>query len=75
MIADEIAAYPGWKTTIALKIPFIVPRFGIFVGFVFMAFYSALSIFLMLRVGPERYAEAMAKARQAEPDEQEIVTW
>ena len=75
MIADEIAAYPGWKTTIALKIPFIVPRFGIFVGFVFMAFYSALSIFLMLRVGPERYAEAMENARRAEPDEEEVVTW
>ena len=75
MIADEIAAYPGWKTTIALKIPFIVPRFGIFVGFVFMAFYSALSIFLMLRVGPDRYAEAMENARRAEPDEEEVVTW
>ncbi len=75
MIADEIAAYPEWKTTIALKIPFIVPRFGIFVGFVFMAFYSALSIFLMLRVGPDRYAEAMENARRAEPDEEEVVTW
>ena len=75
MIADEIAAYPVWKTTIALKIPFIVPRFGIFVGFVFMAFYSALSIFLMLRVGPDRYAEAMENARRAEPDEEEVVTW
>jgi TRAP-type C4-dicarboxylate transport system permease small subunit len=75
MIADEIAAYPVWKTTIALKIPFIVPRFGIFVGFMFMAFYSALSIFLMLRVGPDRYAEAMENARRAEPDEEEVVTW
>ena len=77
MLADEIADYPRWKTTIALKIPFIVPRIGIFVGFVFMAFYSALAIYLMLRVGPDRYAEAMQKARQVEPDEDEggTVTW
>jgi len=42
---------------------------------VVMAFYSALSIFLMLRVGPDRYAEAMENARRAEPDEEEVVTW
>ncbi len=75
MLADEIADYPRWKTTIALKIPFIVPRIGIFVGFAFMAFYSALAIYLMLRVGPDRYVEAMQKARQEEPDEEEVVTW
>ena len=72
MIADEISDYPGWKTTIALKIPFIVPRIGIFVGFAFMAFYSSLSIYLMLRAGPERYAEARLKAHQKELDEQEV---
>ena len=75
MLADEIADYPGWKTTIALKIPFIVPRISILVGFAFMAFYSALSIYLMLRVGSDRYAEAMQRARRAEPDEEEVVTW
>ncbi len=75
MLADEIADYPRWKTTIALKIPFIVPRIGIFVGFAFMAFYSALAIYLMLRVGPDRYVETMRKARQEEPDEEEVVTW
>jgi len=75
MLADEIADYPRWKTTIALKIPFIVPRIGIFAGFAFMAFYSALAIYLMLRVGPDRYAEAIQKARRTEPDEEEVVTW
>ena len=75
MLADEIADYPSWKTTIALKIPFFVPRVGIFVGFLFMAFYSALSIFLMLRVGPDRYAEAMRASRQRDADEGEPVTW
>lgn len=75
MLSDEISDYPGWKTTIALKIPFFVPRVGIFVGFLFMAFYSALSIYLMLRVGPDRYAEAMQAARRAHLDEGETVTW
>lgn len=75
MLAGEIADYPAWKTTIALKIPFIVPRISIFVGFAFMAFYSALSIYLMLHVGPDRYVEAMQKAKEADPDEEEVVTW
>ena len=59
MISDEIAAYPNWKTTIALKIPFLYPRLGIFMGFAFMGFYNALSVFLMLRAGPNGYAEAL----------------
>ena len=75
MLADEIADYPRWKTTIALKIPFFIPRVGIFVGFLFMALYSALSIYLMLRVGPDRYVEAMQAARRAHTDEGETVTW
>ena len=70
MLADEIADYPGWKTTIALKIPFIIPRISIFVGFLFMACYSALAIYLMLRVGPDRYAEVINRPRQIEPDEE-----
>jgi TRAP-type C4-dicarboxylate transport system permease small subunit len=65
MIADEIAAYPNWKTTIALKIPFIYPRLGIFIGFAFMGFYSALHVFLMLRAGPHRYAEALKSVQEA----------
>ena len=72
MLADEISDYPGWKTTIALKIPFIIPRIGIFVGFAFMAFYSSLAIYLMLRVGPDRYAEARLKARQKVLEQQEV---
>ena len=67
MLAGEIADYPGWKTTIALKIPFIVPRLGICVGFFFMALYSALSLYLMWKVGPDRYVEAM------QADKREIV--
>ncbi len=75
MLADEIGDYPGWKTTIALKIPFFVPRVGIFAGFLFMALYSGLSIYLMLRVGPDRYAEAMEAARRESTEEGESVTW
>jgi TRAP-type C4-dicarboxylate transport system permease small subunit len=59
MIADELAAYPNWKTTIALKIPFLYPRLGILIGFGFMGFYSALAVFLMLRAGPQVYADAL----------------
>ena len=75
MLADEISDYPRWKTTIALKIPFFLPRVGIFVGFFFMAIYSALSIYLMLRVGPDRYAEAMQASRRENAEEGESVTW
>ena len=64
MLANEIADYPGWKTTIALKIPFFVPRLGIFVGFFFMAIYSALSLYLMCRAGPDRYVEAVKADKQ-----------
>jgi TRAP-type C4-dicarboxylate transport system permease small subunit len=68
MLADEIADYPRWKTTIALKIPFFIPRVSIFVGFFFMAFYSAVSIFVMLKVGPDRYAEAREATKQVNID-------
>jgi TRAP-type C4-dicarboxylate transport system permease small subunit len=67
MLANEISDYPRWKTTIALKIPFFVPRLGIFVGFFFMSIYSALSLYLMWRAGPDRYVEAV------QTDKQEIV--
>ncbi|WP_299083122.1 TRAP transporter small permease [uncultured Ruegeria sp.] len=49
MLRDEIASYPQWQTTIALRIPFFVPRLGIFVGFSFMAFYSALHLYVLLK--------------------------
>jgi len=52
MLADELAAYPQWQATIALRIPFAVPRFGMFVGLSFMAFYSALHLYVLLTLGP-----------------------
>jgi TRAP-type C4-dicarboxylate transport system permease small subunit len=53
MINDEIASYPYWQATIALKIPFLVPRFAVLVGFVFMAFYSALRLYVLIKLGPQ----------------------
>ena len=61
MLIDEIETYPNWQATIALRIPFFVPRFGIFLGFVFMAFYSALHLYVLLRLG------ARAVSDRAEP--------
>jgi len=52
MIRDEIASHPYWQATIALKIPFLVPRLAVLVGFVFMAFYTSLRIYVLLKLGP-----------------------
>ncbi len=68
MLADEIASYPRWKTTIALKIPFFVPRLGIFIGLLFMAFYSALAVYVLWRVGPEKYNERLSAFKLAEAE-------
>lgn len=51
MIAREFDMYPFWQKTIALKIPFFVPRLGIFLGFLFMAFYSLLHLYVLLKFG------------------------
>ncbi len=59
MLRDEIASYPQWQTTIALRIPFFVPRFGIFIGFVFMAFYSALHLYVLLKLGIDAVTQQM----------------
>jgi TRAP-type C4-dicarboxylate transport system permease small subunit len=49
MIYDEIISYPSWQTTVALKIPFLVPRAAILLGFILMAFYSALHLYVLLK--------------------------
>jgi TRAP-type C4-dicarboxylate transport system permease small subunit len=51
MIQDEISSYPYWQATIALKIPFLVPRLAVVVGFVFMTFYTGLRIYVLLKLG------------------------
>ena len=50
VIRDEFASYPYWQTTIALKIPFIVPRFALLTGFGLMSFYSALRLYVLFRL-------------------------
>lgn len=62
MLRDEIASYPQWQSTIALRIPFFVPRLGIFVGLVFMAFYSALHLYVLLKLD----LDAVSKGEKTE---------
>ncbi|MBT3139486.1 TRAP transporter small permease [Ruegeria litorea] len=52
MIINDLGMYPWWQKTIALKIPHFVPHLGIFLGMAFMAFYSTLHIFVLLKFGP-----------------------
>lgn len=63
MIQDEIASYPLWQTTIALKIPFLVARMSILVGFGLMTFYSLMRLYVLLRLGPEAKELADLQAR------------
>ena len=49
-IRDEIASYPYWQATIALKIPFLVPRLALIFGFGLMSFYSALRLYVLFRL-------------------------
>lgn len=48
MIQESLAAYPNWQETVALDIPFLVPRVGIFFGFLMMAVYSALHLYVLV---------------------------
>jgi TRAP-type C4-dicarboxylate transport system permease small subunit len=52
MISEEIAAYPMWQKSIALKIPFLVPRLGIAFGFLMMTIYTILFLYLLVKEGP-----------------------
>ena len=65
MLGDELGMYPRWKTTIALKIPFIVPRIGIVVGLFFMAFYSALHLFVLVKLGAKKFSEVLDRSNLA----------
>ncbi len=52
MVLEDVAEYPGWPKTVAWNIPFVVPRFGIFLGFVLMGLYTALHLYVSVRRGP-----------------------
>lgn len=64
MLIDEIAYYPNWQTTIALEIPFIVPRMGIAIGLLFMAIYSGLHVWVHSRayLGSLRGSDGMTSS-------------
>ncbi|WP_435311863.1 TRAP transporter small permease [Primorskyibacter sedentarius] len=59
MLIDEISDYPKWQSTIALRIPFFVPRLGMFLGFTLMAFYSALHLYVLLKRGTAAIIDQM----------------
>ncbi|MCY4452351.1 MAG: TRAP transporter small permease subunit [Immundisolibacterales bacterium] len=69
VLRDEIASHPYWQATIALKIPFIVPRFALLVGFGLMAFYSALRLYVLLRLGR---ASDLAPGVERSPEEEPL---
>jgi TRAP-type C4-dicarboxylate transport system permease small subunit len=50
MMIDELADYPRFQSTIALQIPFFVPRAAIFFGFLLMGFYSALRLWILWKL-------------------------
>ncbi|MEH6576529.1 MAG: TRAP transporter small permease [Amphritea sp.] len=52
MLFEEIDAYPNWQTTTGLQLPFVLPKLGIFLGFVLMTFYTTLHLYSGLRDGP-----------------------
>lgn len=66
MLANEINAYPRWQSTIALQIPYFVPRLGIFIGLFFMAFYGLLHLYVLLKFGDTMVEEELALKRQQE---------
>ena len=53
VLRDEIVSYPYWQATIALKIPFVVPRFALLLGFGLMAFYSGLRLWVLWKLRRE----------------------
>jgi len=44
MLWEEISAYPDWQRTTGLELPFVIPKLGIFLGFVLMTFYTSLHL-------------------------------
>lgn len=64
MLINEISSYPNWQSTIALQIPYIVPRLGIFIGLLFMAVYGLLHLYVLLKFGVAIVEENQADGNQ-----------
>lgn len=58
MLWEEISAYPHWQRTTGLDLPFVIPKLGIFLGFVLMTFYTSLHLWSGLRDGPTKEWES-----------------
>lgn len=58
MVYEEIVVYPMWQMTIALKIPFAVPRTGIALGILLMTMYTILYLYLLLKEGPQAASQS-----------------
>ena len=54
-VQSEIQAYPLWERTTALKIPSVLPRSAILVGFAFMTLFNLIHFILHLIDGPGGY--------------------
>ena len=63
MILDELSFYPYLQSTNALRIPLVVPRAAMLVGFGFMAFYSILHIYVDLKTGPAPASDSAPEGR------------
>lgn len=57
MINEDIEAYPMWQMSIALKIPFLVPRLGIAFSFLMMTIYTVFHLYLLVKEGPSSLAD------------------
>lgn len=55
MVWENIAQYPKWPATVAWRIPFLVPHFGIFLGFLLMAFFTGLRLRIAM-TDPDAFA-------------------
>ena len=58
MVLEDAAQYPNWPATVAWKIPFVVPRFGIFLGLTLMTLFTALHLYMRVKRGPSPQAES-----------------
>lgn len=56
-VASEIRAYPLWEATTALRIPSVLPRSAILIGFTFMSLFTAIYMVLHIIDGPRQPAE------------------
>lgn len=60
MVADELSFYPNLQASNALRIPLLVPRLAMPVGFGLMLFFSLLHLYVLVKLGPKGELESDA---------------